>query len=106
MNSSALSFNPYKIPQEIEDQIPKRKFVTIIKSVNAIINSEYKNHKMGNSNRLKNAITYSEVIMYSLLSFIVIGMVILNPETGSNIQYWCLAAIFGVIVLGTLLAWK
>ena len=37
VNPSALSFNPYKVPPEIEEQISKHRYGQIIRGVNSII---------------------------------------------------------------------
>lgn len=50
--------------------------------------------------------TYSEIIMYVVLFFMIMTMVVVRPESGSIFQYTYLAAIFGVICFGTLMAWK
>ena len=56
-NQTALSFNPKRIPEALEERLSKRKYAQIIRGVNGIIDEEYKKNKMGRSVHIKNSIT-------------------------------------------------
>ena len=79
INSTALSFNPNKRPQELEESISKKKYGQIIEGVNRIIESEYKKYKMGSTNNLNYSLTYSEMVMYTGVILIIIAMVLWTP---------------------------
>lgn len=61
---------------------------------------------MKNSTNLKNSMTYSETIMYIVLFFMIIAILIIDPERASLFSYIYVPVMFGLICLGTGMAWK
>lgn len=104
-NQTALSFNPKRIPEALEERLSKRKYAQIIRGVNGIIDEEYKKYKMGSSVHIKNSITYSEIVTYTLICLILLIMVIFKQHSDSTSQYYFLAALLALIVVGSCMAW-